>query len=110
AACDPCATVGPSCGCEISACDPCGSIAPSCGCEIASCDPCGCDTGCKPRRRPLMELLGKAKCNLHNLCNRNACDSCCSDPCGIPSCGCEIAAPTCGVEISACDPCGAASC
>lgn len=110
-ACNGCAAVGPSCGCEISACDPCGSVAPSCGCEIASCDPCGCDTGCsKPRRRPLMELLGKAKCNLHKLGQRNACDSGCGDPCGIPSCGCEIAAPSCGVEISACDPCGAASC
>ncbi len=130
-----------TCGCEISApaCGGCGSsscdggcsAAPSCGCEIASCDPCGCDTGCKPRRRPLMELVGKAKCSLSNLGSRRACcdSGCdpCGDVCGAPSCGCEIAAPacggcgssscgggcsaapSCGCEIAACDPC-AASC
>lgn len=111
----------PSCGCEIAA--------PSCGCEIAapSCnvgcgatDLCGCDSGCKPRRRPLMELCSKAKCQARKLGNRHAC--------GAPTCGCEIAAPacggcgssscdggcgaapSCGCEISACDPCGATGC
>ncbi len=123
---------GPSCGCEIAACDPCGAAptcgcelsacgsAPSCGCEIASCDPCGCDTGCsKPRRKPLLELLCKAKAKKHALfagLHRSGCDSgcasACEPSCGVdmgPSCGCEMsacAAPTCGCEISSCDPCG----
>ncbi len=143
--CDSGCGAAPSCGCEIAApaCGGCGSsscgggcsAAPSCGCEIAapacggcesSCfDPCGCDSGCKVRRRPLMELLGKAKCTLGSLGSRRACcDTGCGDPCGdvcaAPSCGCEIAAPacgggcgagpSCGCEISACDPCGAPSC
>ena len=128
---------GPSCGCEIAACDPCGAAptcgcelsacgaAPSCGCEIASCDPCGCDTGCsKPRRKPLLELLGKVKAKKHALLaglHSSSCDtgcaSACEPSCGVevggcaadPSCGCEMsacAAPTCGCEISSCDPCG----
>lgn len=126
-----CGAIAPSCGCEVAApaCGGCAA-APSCGCEIAapacggcvSADPCGCDVGCKPRRRPLMELIGKAKCSLHKVGSRRACD------CGVPSCGCELAAPacggcgssacdggcsaapSCGCEISACDPCGAVSC
>lgn len=108
-----CGHVGPSCGCEIAA--------PSCGCEIAapSCDVgcgaidvCGCDSGCKPRRRPLMELIGKAHCQARKLGSLRVCSA--------PSCGCEIAAPccdsgchaapSCGCEIAACDPCGATSC
>jgi hypothetical protein len=120
-ACDSGCSAAPSCGCEIAA-PACGSgcgAAPSCGCEIASCDPCGsaCDVGCKPRRRPLMELLGKAKCSLGKLGSRRACcDSGCADACAAPTCGCEIAAcdpcaaPSCGCEIAACDPCAAPSC
>jgi hypothetical protein len=117
-ACGDACGAAPSCGCEIApACgDACGA-APSCGCEIASGDPCGCDSGCKPRRRPLMELLGKAKCTLGKIgSHRASCDSGCADP----SCGCEIAAPvcdtgcgaapSCGCEIAACDPCAAPSC
>ena len=115
-ACDPCGAA-PSCGCEISACDPCGA-GPSCGVEIASCDPCGCDPCAKPRRRPLMELLGRAKCHLGKLgAHRACCDTVACDPCAAPSCGCEIsacdpcgAAPSCGVEIAACDSCAAPSC
>ncbi len=126
-----CCTTAPSCGCEIAA--------PSCGCEIAApaccggcgsshcdggcgaIDMCGCDSGCKPRRRPLMELAGKAKGQWGRLTSRNAC---CAPSCGCeiaaPSCGCEIAAPACGVaccaapscgcEIAACDPCGTTCC
>src|SRR5690606_19610773 len=70
------------------------------------------DDVCKPRRRPLMELVSRAKCHANKFGRHNACD------CGVPSCGCEIAAPacgdcnsgpSCGVEIAACDPC-ATSC
>lgn len=119
-----CGHADPSCGCEIAA--PVYSAAPSCGVEIAACgscasDPC-CDDVCKPRRRPLMELVSRAKCHANKLGRHNACD------CGVPSCGCEISAPacggcgssacdggchagpSCGVEIAACDPCGPASC
>ena len=132
-ACDPCAKKGcgllgklkgPSCGCEVNACDPCNA-APSCGCEMNSCGPATCDTCCKPRRKPLLELLGrveKAKmdmlrnvaCKVRNV--GKGCDTCCDTGCGCgaaPTCGCEVnacdpckAAPTCGCEISACDPCG----
>ncbi len=105
-----CEVVDPSCGCEIAACgDGCGA-APSCGCEIAACDPCGCDTGCaKPRRKPLLELLGKLEAKKHALfARKSGCDSGCG--CGAdPSCGCEVVDPSCGCEIAACgDGCGAA--
>jgi hypothetical protein len=106
-----CGHVDPSCGCEIAA--------PSCGCEIAApccdvgcgaIDVCGCDSGCKkPRRRPLMELVGKVQSQARKI----------STSCA-PSCGCEIAAPccdsgchaapSCGCEIAACDPCGTTCC
>ncbi len=107
-ACDPCGA-GPTCGCEIATCDPCAA-APSCGCEIA-CDPC-----CKARRKPLQELLGRLQCKKNALVSRlHARKACCDTGCGAaPTCGCEIAAcdpcaaPTCGCEIAACDPCAAA--
>ncbi len=119
----------PSCGCEMASCDGGCGAAPSCGCEIASCDPCGCDSGCKPRRRPLMELIGKiesAKRSMFSKCKSKGCDACGTPTCGCeisacggcgstdPSCGCEVApscdggcgaAPSCGCEIAACDPC-----
>ncbi len=123
-----CGHADPSCGCEIAA--PVYAAAPSCGVEIAgpacggcASDPC-CDDVCQPRRRPLMELVSRAKHHAHKLGGHNACD------CGVPSCGCEIAAPacgsgcdngcghghgfgagpSCGVEIAACDPCAPAGC
>jgi hypothetical protein len=92
---------GPSCGCEISACDPCAAAAPSCGCETV-CDPC-----CQPRRRPLLELLGRIEANKRAMLSRMfSSGSCCDNGCGAaPSCGCEIA-PSCGCEVApACDPC-----
>ena len=96
-ACEPscgCEIVDPSCGCETAGC----GATPSCGCEMATCDN-GCDSGCgsKPRRRPLQELLAKLKSK------KSGCDSGCDT-----GCGCGSVDPTCGCEISACDPCGAA--
>ena len=118
--CDSGCAAAPSCGCEIAD--------PSCGCEIAApacgggCgDVCGCDNGCKPRRRPLMELCGKAKCHWSKLTSHRSCGApSCGCEIADPSCGCEIAAPacgggcgaapSCGCEISPCDPCGATGC
>ena len=125
-ACDPCKKGGllsrlrgPSCGCEVNACDPCAAAAPSCGCEISDCGcgPASCDSCCQPRRKPLLELLGRVEhakhkmlCKVRNIGKgRACCDSGCATD---PSCGCEIsscdpcAAPTCGCEVNACDPCG----
>lgn len=102
---------GPSCGVESA----CGA-APSCGCETAP--SCGCETSCcKPRRKPLLELLHAAKhkghCLAHHLKRRNngcdnGCASACEPTCGVadPSCGCESAcgaAPSCGCEVATCD-------
>lgn len=115
-----CETAAPSCGCEIAApaCGGCGSSSCDGGCGAGNLS--GCDSGCKVRRRPLMELCGKAKCHVNRLTSHRAC--------GAPSCGCEIAAPacggcgssscdggcgaapSCGCEIAACDPCGATGC
>ncbi len=108
-ACGGCGSSDPSCGCEIAACDPCGSAAPSCGCEISACDPCG--STCKPRRKPLLELLGKVRCKQKALVSHLMSPKCggCDTGCAAPSCGCEVADPTCGCEISSCDPCGAAA-
>ncbi len=103
---------GPSCGCESACGNGCGA-APSCGCEsgCASGPSCGCETAsCKPRRKPLMELLKALKPS------KSCCDSgCASDP----SCGCESAcgngcgngcgaAPSCGCESACGNGCGAA--
>lgn len=89
---------GPSCGCEVNACDPCCNAAPSCGCEVA------CGSCCQPRRRPLLELVGRIEANkralIHRLMHRG---NCCDSGCGAaPSCGCEIAA--------SCDPCCDSGC
>lgn len=121
----------PSCGCESApACgNGCGAptcgvesacgAGPSCGCETAP--SCGCETSCcKPRRKPLLELLHAVECKKKALISKlhvckKGCDSgCCEPSCGIadPSCGCEStpacgsgcgAAPSCGCEIAA--PC-----
>jgi len=108
---------GPSCGIENA----CGA-GPSCGIENAcgAGPSCGVENACcKPRRKPLLELLCAAKnkkdCLLANLKSRKAsCDSCapaCEPACGVePSCGCEAnkgcaaAAPSCGCEtVASCD-------
>lgn len=126
----------PSCGCEsacgngCAAAPSCGSgcgAAPSCGCEssCAAAPSCGCETSCcKPRRKPLLELLNAIQCKQRSLfsCHKGGCDSGCAPSCGCesacgsgcgaaPSCGCESAcgsgcgkAPSCGCEVSA--PCG----
>lgn len=94
-----CEIAGPTCGVEMSACGGGCGAGPSCGCEIAS-DPC-----CKPRRKPLLELLGRIECKkkafFGSLCSSSSCDSGCG---AGPTCGCEIAScdPTCGVEMSGC--------
>lgn len=112
----------PSCGCESACGSGCGA-APSCGCEssCAAAPSCGCETSCcKPRRKPLLELLNAIHCRQRSLfnCNKGCCDSGCAPSCGCesacavaPSCGCESAcgsgcgaAPSCGCEVSA--PCG----
>lgn len=131
----------PSCGCE-SACgsgNGCGNgcgAAPSCGCESAcgsgcgngcgAAPSCGCETAapscCKPRRKPLLELLGAVKCKKDALISKlRSANSCCDTGCGAaPSCGCESAcgsgcgngcgaAPSCGCEVATCDSgCGGA--
>ncbi len=120
----------PSCGCEMaSSCGGGCEAAPSCGCEMSACDPCG--STCKPRRRPLMELIGKMESAKRSMFHKKGCDSCggCAEApscgceiascessgCGAaPSCGCETsvcgsdcgAAPSCGCETAVCDPCG----
>jgi hypothetical protein len=100
---------GPSCGVEA-----CGPSGPSCGVE--ACGPsCGVEAACcKPRRRPLHELLQAAHCRAHNMKNRlhnlvhchDNCDTGCAAACE-PSCG--VADPSCGVE-AACDPCAGQGC
>lgn len=76
--CDSCCDVEPSCGCEI---------APSCGCEVVDpcCDPCG----------------GKRMGLFAKLRARKAASSCC-DPCAAPTCGCEMAAPSCCAPAPTC--------
>lgn len=110
---------GPSCGAEIAA--PCGlgfgaGNGPSCGAEIASSGSCGTPSCGAVARKPLFGHLKGKLCGLKGkFANRSACASGCSDPLG-PSCGAEmgspcgagIGAPSCGAEIAACDPCGAA--
>jgi hypothetical protein len=121
--------MAPTCGCEIASSCGDGCAAPSCGCEIAA--PCGCDSGCsKPRRKPLLELLGKLECKKNALFSRKSCGGCdtgcasaCEPSCGVelggcgcgaaPTCGCEIAsscgaAPSCGCEMASCGGCDSA--
>ncbi len=138
---------GPSCGCESApACgNGCGA-GPTCGvesacgagpsCGIEAAPSCGCETTCcKPRRKPLLELLCAAKAKKdclvaklksHHCGCDTGCAPACEPSCGIadPSCGCEStpacgsgcgAAPTCGCEIAApsCDTgcgCGPKKC
>ncbi len=115
----------PSCGCESA----CGA-APSCGCESACAPSCGCETACcKPRRKPLLELLRAVECKKQNLISKLksrhcGCDTGCEPTCGVdPSCGCEsacaapacggCAAPSCGCEVATCDSgcgCGPKKC
>ncbi|MFO1066172.1 MAG: hypothetical protein U0892_20115 [Pirellulales bacterium] len=124
---------GPSCGVESPCGNGCGA-APTCGVE--SCGPsCGVESACcKPRRKPLLELLQAAHCKAKNvknrlhslsLCNKGCdtgCASACEPTCGVadPSCGCEApcaagcaAAPSCGCEAPVCDTgcgCGPKKC
>lgn len=137
---------GPTCGTEINACDPCG--APTCGAEISSCKPslfnhrhkascgpscgvevvaapsCGCEPACdpcyQPRRRPLLELVGRIETQKRSMLRKlftrnNACDyGCAADPCCgaelTPSCGLSGlgCGPSCGTEIV--DPCCDSGC
>ena len=147
-ACDPCAGAGkagcglfskvaPSCGTEIAgACDPCaggngGLVGPSCGVETSVCGPA------PVCRTPILDGLKGLKCKLHaahvdhmnkihnaaaNLHARLAAKHAakvaptCGSEIAAPSCGAELAGgcaagPSCGAELAACDPCsGAVSC
>ncbi len=87
-----CCTPAPSCGCAAPApsCG-CAAPAPSCGCEVAA-PSCGCESACAPVCAP--SCGGKLKDLLGRLKARRACaPSCCEV---APSCGCEVAAPSCG--------------
>ena len=92
-----CAKVAPSCAAPTCAAPTCAAVAPTCAAMAPTCEAkatCGCEKSCGRERccrdRCHRERCCKQRCP-RERCHRDRCNRGCNN-----TCGCEMAAPSCG--------------